>query len=355
MQAPMRFTYEAHPARVVFAAGSLGTIAGEVDRLGGTRVMVIASARLAPRVVELLGPRVVSTTTAAVVHVPADLAADALATARNCHADALVTVGGGSPIGLGKAIARETGLPILAVPTTYAGSEMTSVWGLSEGGIKRTGRDPRVRPRTAVYDPELTASLPRGVAGPSGLNAIAHAVEATYAPAVDPVTQLLAEEAVRTMARWLPRIAGEPGGDDEGARGGCLYAAWLAGVCLDRATMGIHHKLCHVLGGAFGLQHASLHAVILPYAAAFNRDAAPEAMRRLSRALSTDDVPSALHALAKQVGAPVSLASLGMRREDLDHAAELATKNPYDNPRPVDRAGVRALLESAFDGRPPAG
>jgi maleylacetate reductase len=284
--------------------------------------------------------------------VPIESAREARAHAKDVRADGLVAIGGGSTIGLAKAIALETGWPILAVPTTYAGSEMTSVWGITEGGVKRTGRDPKVRPRTVLYDPELVRDLPAKTAGPSGLNAVAHAMEALYARAVDPITALLAEESVRAIAAHLPgAVAGGVAAGD--AQAGVLYGAWLAGVCLDRAAMGVHHKLCHVLGGTFGLPHAEVHAVILPHAAAFNHDAAPEAMRRLGRALGSDDPPRALFALGARVGAPRSLAAIGMNEGDLDRAAAVATESPYDNPRPVERAAIRALLADAFAGKEP--
>ncbi|HEU4410928.1 MAG TPA: maleylacetate reductase [Polyangiaceae bacterium] len=354
MSAPAPFVYEAHPARVVFGAGALASLAGELDRLGVARALLFAPPALAPGLRDALGPRVAAVQTEAVMHVPVALAEAARGAAARAGADGLVAVGGGSTVGLAKAVALTTGLPVVAAPTTYAGSEMTSIWGLTDGGEKRTGRDPKVRPRTVIYDPELTRSLPPAVAGPSGLNALAHAVEALYARGLDPVTALLAEEAARALAEHLPRVVAPGGPADDGALAGALYGAWLAGVCLDRAAMGLHHKLCHTLGGAFDLPHAELHAVVLPHAAAFNREAAPDAMRRLARALGADDAPAGLFALARRVGAPASLAAIGLRAGDLDRAAELATRNPYDNPRPVDREGVRALLAAAFEGRAPA-
>jgi len=361
---PLQFTHEAHPARVVFGDGCRRRLAEEADRLGVRRALVIASPRLAAEVGALLGGRAVVALGGGVMHVPVETAAAAIAAAAEAGADGIVAVGGGSAIGLAKAVARSRGvpdgglrddLPILAVPTTYAGSEMTSIWGQTEGGQKRTGRDERVRPKIVLYDPELTDALPAELAAQSGLNAVAHAMEALYTPKLDPVIALLAEEAVAALARALPLVVADGQARDRAARSDVLYGAWLAGVCLDRATMGVHHKLCHVLGGSFGLPHAAVHAVVLPYAAAFNRDAAPEAMRRLGRALGAGalEAPAALFALGRRLQVPASLAAIGMRRGDLDRAAELATQSPYDNPRPVDRDGVRALLEEAFAGLAP--
>jgi maleylacetate reductase len=344
------FTYEPHPARVVFGAGARARLADEVGRMGILRPLLIAAPMHAAEA-RRVGLVAAGSFEETVMHVPVEVAARALDACRDVRADGLVAFGGGSAIGVAKAVARETNLPIVAVPTTYAGSEMTSVWGVTEGGEKKTGRDARVRPKTVIYDPELVLSLPRDIAGPSGLNAIAHAMEALYAADADPITQLFAEESVAKIAAALPRAVATA---DLAEVSDVVYGAWLAGVCLDRAAMGVHHKLCHVLGGTFGLAHAGVHSVILPYAAAFNRAAAPVAMTRLARALGGDDAPTALYALARSVDAPASLAALGMREEGLDRAADIAVRAPYANPRPVDRAGVRALLGDAFAGRAPS-
>ncbi|WP_131743027.1 maleylacetate reductase, partial [Actinomadura roseirufa] len=264
-------------------------------------------------------------------------------------ADGLVAVGGGSAIGLAKAVALTTGLPILAVPTTFAGSEMTPVWGITSGGVKRTGRDRRVLPRTVVYDPVLARSMPGATAAVSGINAMAHAAEALYAPDVTPVGAVLAEEAVRALAAALPAIAG---GDRDAVAEG-LYGAWLAGACLGSTTMGLHHKLCHVLGGTFGLPHAPTHAVVLPYVLAHNLPAAPEAARRLARALDAADPVAGLRALLDRLGTPRSLAELGLDAASVGKAAELAGRDPYANPRPAGPRELRALLEAALTGIPP--
>jgi maleylacetate reductase len=315
-------------------------------------VLVIGSKRLVGDANAKLGARRVATIDDVVMHVPIERATAARNLAREKNADGLVALGGGSAVGLAKAVAMELPLPILAMPTTYSGSEMTALWGLTENGIKRTGRDENVRPRIVIYDPELTTTLPANVAGPSALNAIAHAMEALYAPRVDPIVTLMAEESVRAIALFSPQIVSHASATDE-AWDGVLYGAWLAGVALDRTAAGVHHKICHVLGGTFKLPHAEVHSVILPYAAAFNFEAAPDAMKRLARALACAYAPLGLYELGRKVGAPASLAALGMKEEDLDRAADLATQNPYANPRPVDRAGVRQLLTDAFVGLAP--
>lgn len=285
------------------------------------------------------------------MHVPIETARTARETARRVAADCAVAIGGGSTIGLGKAIALDSGLPIVAIPTTYSGSEMTPIYGLTEQGVKRTGRDRKVLPRVVIYDPSLTLSLPIKVAGPSGINALAHCVEALYAENANPITSLMAAEGVHALARALPRLAKDPG--DVEARSDALYGAWLAGSALGNVAMGLHHKLCHALGGAFNLPHAELHTVILPYATRFNGEAAPEAMRVIAAGLGASDAGKGIYDLAKSIGAPLSLQEIGMPLEGLDRAAKLATESPYYNPRPVDYAGVRQLLEDAYYGRSP--
>jgi maleylacetate reductase len=228
---------------------------------------------------------------------------------------------------------------------------MTPIWGITEGGHKRTGRDPRVLPRTVLYDSTLTLSLPPSVSGPSGMNAIAHCVEALYAPDGNPVVSLMAEEGIRALAESLPVVVREPG--DLDARSRALYGAWLAGTSLATTSMGLHHKLCHTLGGRYNLPHAEVHTVILPHAAAYNAAAAPDAMRHIAAALVAEDAPGGLYDLAASIGAKTALKDIGMRVEDLDEAADLATRDPYANPAPVTREGVRRLLDDAYHGHRP--
>jgi maleylacetate reductase len=348
------FVYETQPVRVIFGAGSLAQLPAEVARLGATRALLLASSSQrepAEQAAALLGRLVAGVHMGAVMHVPVEVAQAARAEAARLGADVYVAIGGGSTIGLAKAIALDTGLPIIAVPTTYAGSEMTPVWGLTENGAKRTGRDERVRPRAVLFDPALTLGLPPAVAGPSGMNALAHCVEALYAPDGNPVIALMAEEGARALAASLPLIVSSP--ENPEARSDALYGAWLAGAALGAVTLGLHHKICHTLGGSFNLPHAETHAVILPHAAAYNAAAAPEAMARTARALGVASAPDGLFDLARSLGAPASLRELGMREEDLGRAAELATQSPYANPEPVTREGVRRLLDDAFHGRRP--
>jgi maleylacetate reductase len=349
------FTYDQLPARVFFGAGSIERLADEVSRLGATRALVLSTPgqrRLSEEGAHRLGVLSAGIYAEAVMHVPAETARAAIEVTQRIAADCLVAMGGGSTIGLAKAIARDTGIPIIAVPTTYAGSEMTPIFGITEAGVKRTGRDRRVLPRAVIYDPQLTLALPAHISAASGMNALAHCVEALYAPDGNPIISLMAAEGIRALARALPILVEDGGNLD--ARGDALYGAWLAGTALGATTMGLHHKLCHTLGGSFNLPHAEVHTIILPHATAYNRDAAPHAMRTIAVMLGTEDAAQGLYDLAARIGAPLALRDIGMPEDAIERAAELATENPYANPRPVDYAGVKQLLDGAYRGARPA-
>jgi maleylacetate reductase len=350
------FVFEPQPWRVVFGVGSLDRLAEEVGRLGVAKALVLCTPEqraTAEDVAQRLGERSVGVYDRAVMHVPVEVARAAREHAAALGADACVAVGGGSTIGLGKAIALEFGTPIIAVPTTYAGSEMTPIWGLTEAGVKKTGTDKRVLPRTVIYDPTLTLSLPPGLSGVSGMNAIAHCVEALYAQNANPVISLMAAEGIRALGASLPGVVAAPG--DLALRTTAQYGAWLAGASLGAASMSIHHKLCHTLGGTLNLPHAETHTAVLPHAVAYNRAAAPEAMAHIAAALGVADAATGLYDLAVAVGARTALRDLGMREADIERVADLATINPYWNPRPVTRDGVLALLQDAYNGRRPQG
>jgi maleylacetate reductase len=352
----LEFVYEALPGRVVFGAGSLERVADEVARLGAARALVVSTPGHRPFAEDAagrLGARAAGIWADARMHAPIDNVEAGRAEARRLAADCCVAIGGGTPIGLAKAIALELAVPIVAVPTTYAGSEMTPVLGITEGGIKRTRRDPKMLPKTVIYDPELTFTLPPAVSGPSGMNAIAHCVEALYAQDANPLTSLIAEEGIRALAASLPVVVHEP--EHGEARAEALYGAWLAGTALASVGMALHHKLCHTLGGTFDLPHAEVHTIILPHATAYNRAGAPAAMARIARALEAEDAATGLFDLAAALGARQSLSEIGLRASDLERAADLAAQSPYPNPTPITRAGLRALLEDAFHGRRPAG
>lgn len=345
------FLYSALPARVIFGCASIQKVKQEVQALGATRALVLCTPEqgaLAEKVAALLGDSFAGVFDRAVMHVPIETARQARDLAKRLGADCAVAVGGGSTTGLGKAIALDSGLPILAIPTTYAGSEMTPIYGITEAGLKKTGRDARVLPKTVIYDPELTLSLPMGLSVTSGINAIAHAAEGLYAHDGNPIMSMLAEEGIAAMGRALPLLKCSP--LDPGARSDALYGAWLCGTVLGHVGMALHHKLCHTLGGSFNLPHAETHTIVLPHALAYNAAAAPQAMHRIARALGSQNGPQAVFELALNNGAPVALKDIGMREEDLDQACEIAMQNQYPNPRPLERSALRQLLQNAFEG-----
>ena len=351
------FTYTGLPARVIFGKGSLQQLEAEIDRLGSRRALILSTPEQrsqAERIADILGSRAAGIFDKAVMHVPIETAREARAVAEKLGADCAIAIGGGSTTGLGKAIALDSGLPILAIPTTYAGSEMTPVYGLTEKGIKKTGRDIRVLPKTVIYDPELSATLPIEMSVTSGMNAIAHAAEGLYAQDGNPVMSLVAEEGIRAMSEGLGRIIQTP--EDLDARADCLYGAWLCSTVLGNVGMALHHKLCHTLGGSFNLPHAATHTIVLPHAIAYNAEAAPEAAKRIIRALGgkSESAGGALYDLAESLGAPMTLKSLGLTEADLDRATDIALANPYWNPRPIEREAIRHLLQNAYEGNRPA-
>ena len=348
------FVYTSHPARVVFGSGTLGQLGNELDRLGCSASLILSTPGHADQADDLrrqLADRAAGAFSGAAMHTPVEITEQAMAVVGDCSADCIVAIGGGSTIGLGKAIALRTDLPQIAIPTTYAGSEMTDILGQTENGVKTTLRSPKVRPETVIYDVDLTLTLPAALSGTSGLNAIAHAVEGLYARDCNPIVAMMAEEGIRALASALPGLAAAP--RDRALRADALYGAWLCGIVLGSVSMALHHKLCHTLGGTFELPHAQTHSILLPHAAAYNALAAPDAMARIARALGADNAPRALYDLARAIGAPAALRDLGMPEQGIDAAADLAGQNPYWNPRPVEPDAIRGLIARAWAGAPP--
>nr|AAT99371.1 TfdF2 [Sphingomonas sp. TFD44] len=348
------FISQAPATRVVFGEGAMSELQSEISRLSIGRAFFLSTAAQRETIAiarESMPDIFAGEFADAAMHTPVAVTNAALAAMREVEADGLVSIGGGSAIGLGKALALRSGIPHIAVPTTYAGSEMTSILGQTEDGVKTTMRDPAVQPATVLYDVNLTLTLPAKTSGVSGLNAIAHAVEALYAIDADPIILLMAEEGIRALAGSLPRIGKDT--QDIEARSDALYGAWLCAVCLGRTTIALHHKLCHVLGGTFDLPHAETHAAVLPHAWAYNAPAVPEAAAKLRRALATDRPAQLLFDMTASFGAPTALRDLGMPKDGIDRAIELIFKNPYANPRPLEPDAIRALLEDVWAGRRP--
>ena len=347
--------YEVLPGRVRFGIGALATVPEEAGRLGRRMLLLdgLTDPSVAAGLAASLGDLHAATLTIARQHVPASLASEAAARLADSGADTVIALGGGSAIGVAKILARRSGVAILAIPTTYAGSEMTPVWGLTDEQEKLTGRDLAVLPATVIYDPELTVSFPPAASGASGMNAVAHCVEALWVPGATPVSDAFALDGLARLSEALPRVVATPA--DLSARVDAQAGAWLAGRAFALAGGGLHHGTCHVLGGSFELPHAETHAAVLPAVTAFQRDRAPGALLRIARALDAADAVEGLSALASAVGADRGLAALGLAEADLDRAAEqVARRRPE-----VTVAQARMILKTAMDpggsvGPPPS-
>jgi maleylacetate reductase len=303
------------------------------------------------KLAESLGGLAVGVFAGAAMHTPVDVTEQAMKVVADTGADCVVSLGGGSTTGLGKAIAYRTDLLQLVIPTTYAGSEVTNILGQTEGGKKTTVRDAKILPEIVIYDPALTLGLPVAMSVTSGLNAMAHAIEGLYAEDRNPISSLMAVEGLKAFATSLPIVVREP--KDLEARSQALYGAWLCGTVLGAVGMSLHHKICHTLGGSFDMPHAETHAVMLPHTAGFNAAAARQELAPAADIFG-GSIGGGLWDFAKSLGAPLSLRELGLSAADLDRAAEIAVQNPYYNPRPIDRASIRALLQAAWEGRRPS-
>jgi maleylacetate reductase len=348
------FSCNLNPARIIFGSGSLARVADEIRGQGCTQALVLSTPFQKADAESLhtqLGELSVGVFADAAMHTPISVTEQAMAAYDQTNADCIVALGGGSTIGLGKAIAYRINCPQIVVATTYAGSEVTPILGQTEDGQKTTLRDERVLPAVVIYDADLTKDLPVGMSVTSGLNAMAHAVEAVYAQDRNPVSTLQAVEGVRALRDALPVIVRDA--EDIEARSLALYGSWLCGTVLGTVGMALHHKICHTLGGSFDLPHAETHAIMLPHTASFNSIAAMEETHSLAE-LFGGDLGVGLWGFAKELGAPMALRDLGLREADLDVAADLATRNPYWNPRPVERSDIRALLQRAWEGAEPA-
>ncbi len=347
------FEYHSNPSRVIFGSGTIKRVPDELSRLQLSRPLILCTPQQVSQADDLrnvLDGRTAGTFAEAAMHTPVEVTEKALGAVRSADADCLISIGGGSTTGLGKAISVRTGLYHLTIPTTYAGSEMTPILGETAGGKKTTRTDSRILPGTVIYDVDLTMTLPVALSATSGVNAIAHAVEALYARNGNPVINLLAKEGVRALSASLPELVEDP--SSKAARSSALYGAWLCGTCLGSVGMSLHHKLCHTLGGSFNLPHAETHTIVLPHALAYNCPAVPGAMKMLAEVLpgSDGDAIRGLNVLLDKLRVKRGLKDFGMQEEDVDKAADIALGNPYWNPRPVERAPVRELIRRAWSG-----
>ncbi|KAL7622533.1 hypothetical protein AAE478_008040 [Parahypoxylon ruwenzoriense] len=347
------FEYNASPARIVFGSGTIKKIPEELSRAKVSEPFLLSTPQQVSHVEllkDILGDVVSGVFTEATMHTPVEVTARALEQLRSSGADSIISIGGGSTVGLGKALSIRTGLFHLTVPTTYAGSEVTPILGETDGGKKTTRSDPKILPSVVVYDVDLTMTLPVGLTATSGVNAIAHAVEALYARNTNPIINLLAQEGTKALASSLPVLISEP--SSLAARSSALYGAWLCGTCLGSVGMSIHHKLCHTLGGSFNLPHSETHTIVLPHALSYNAPKVPAAMEALAAALpgSEGDATRGLNILLQKLKVERGLKALGMQESDIDKAADIAVSNPYWNPRPIERGPIRELIRRALAG-----
>jgi maleylacetate reductase len=350
------FIFPGLTTRVVFGAGTMARVEEEVRRLGHDKALVLSTPHQkadAEKLAESLRGLAVGIFPGAVMHTPVEVTDRALQAFRASGASAVVSLGGGSTTGLGKAIAVRTGADQVVIPTTYAGSEMTDILGETAAGEKTTRRSPDIRPETVIYDVDLTMSLPIGLTVTSAMNAIAHAMEAFYAPDRNPVIELMGKDAMAAFRDALPRLIGNP--QDRAARAQALYAAWCCSTALGYVSMALHHKLAHVFGGSFDTPHAETHAILLPYTTAFNESAVPDLLRPIAEAFGGDSAGGGLWDFAQSVGSPLSLKAIGVKEADLDRATAMAVKNAYVNPRPIEPGSIRELLQAAWDARRPVG
>ena len=348
------FKYEALTQRVVFGPGTRRGVGEEVERLGLGRTVVISTPQqrdMAEEISALLGSKCALVLPEAVMHTPVHVTEAALEKISGAGVDCIISVGGGSTTGLGKAIALRTDLPQIVLPTTYAGSEATPILGQTENGRKTTQRTMKVLPEVVIYDVDLSLSLPTGLTVTSGINAIAHAVEALYAQDRNPMVTLFALEGISALVRALPVITRDP--SNEAARSDVLYGAWACGTCLGSVTMALHHKACHTLGGSFDLPHSETHTVMLPHAIAYNEKAVPGLLRPAAELLGTPSLAEGLFELAQSLGAPTRLGDIGMPQDGLDAAADMIAATAYWNPRPVECNAIRRMLDDAYYGRMP--
>ncbi|WP_027051431.1 maleylacetate reductase [Mesorhizobium erdmanii] len=348
------FVYNGNPGRVIFGRGTISRLGEEADRLGVQRILVLSTpgqANQAAGIARNLGNRYIGLYAKARMHTPTDTTAEAMELIQSLRADAVLAIGGGSTIGLGKAIAFRTDIPQVVVPTTYAGSEATPILGETENGRKVTKSSAKILPEVIVYDVDLTLTLPLAMSVTSGMNAIAHAVEALYAREANPVISLMATEGIGAIVGALPLLKDDP--HNIMGRRDALYGAWLCGICLGSVGMALHHKICHTLGGMFDLPHAQLHTAVLPHAVAYNQNSALEAMARIKASLGWTDPAAALYKLALELGAKMSLRELGMKADGIEPALAQMLSNPYWNPRKLEEGPLRKLLIQAFEGTEP--
>ena len=348
------FQFECHSPTVLFGAGRVTDLAGRLDQIGKSRALLVTTkggARRYREVAEVLASRLRASFDGALPHCPLEVANAALDAFRQRECDAVVTVGGGSTVGLGKYIAAETGAPHIALPTTLSGSEMTPLFGVLVNGEKRTRREPRALANTVIVDPVLAQSLPIRETATTGMNALAHCIEALYVPKSNPLTSQLALTGIDILYRALKKLAYEP--TDLEARTEAAYGATIGGLMVNSVGIGMHHRICHVLGGRFEVPHGESNCVVLPHVLAYNASAIPEACAMMELAMGTHPAV-ALQRLVSDLGAPVALRESGVPVDSIATIAGECFHHIDHNPLPVDEAAVLKLLQAAWAGQEPS-
>jgi len=349
------FTYTPLAIKICFGNGRFSELEQIVSSYSANRILILSTNSdrakdLAKKAGGQLENKVVGYFDECLEQVPVDNAKKVQSLAERLAVDCVVCIGGGSTIGHGKAVALKRNITLIHIVTTYSGSEMTISQGFQEGGIKRHTHDARMQANCVIYDPVLTTSLPPWVSGPSGMNAMAHCVEALYGEYANPVSDLLAASGIRALADALPKVVQNP--DDLAARGDALYGAYMSGLSLS-AGMALHHQVAHVLGGSFGVPHAIAHTLALPHTIAYNREAVPSAMAKLMAALRSEDGPLGLYDLARNLNINMKLQDHGFTAENIDRAVNLILENPKNNPRALNSTAIREMFVDMVEGRPP--
>jgi maleylacetate reductase len=346
------FVYQSQAVRVLFGCGTVQSAPAELEFHKRDRALILctgSSRATAERIQSQVPGRIVDIYQLPKAGDARERYARLVDHAKAKNADSLLVIGGGSPIGFAKTVSANTGLRSVAVVTTYSGSEMASSWSIGAGKDRFAGENDDALPLTAIYDPDLTLSLPPRVSAASGMNAMAHAVETLYGPDLNPVVEPLAAKAVALLGASLPTIVQTPG--NIAARTDALYGAWLAAAF--RAQAGVEHALAQRIRQNFGFDHSHCHAIFTPYAIAFNRTAAPRAMEQIASALGAKDAGQGLYDLNVRIGLPTGLKGLGMKETDIPQAVEIMAAPKFVNPRPVSQDDISNLITQAFHGEAP--
>lgn len=363
------FHYTSFAQEITFAPGALAQLREAVERFGWRRILLCTSHSMQRNgyvnsIKASLGDSLVAVFDQVQPHVQDVQVKEALGLAAENNVDAVIGMGGGSPIGMAKAIGFQTHVPIIAIPTTYAGSEMTPVYGITHTDEnpprKVTVNDPKIVPTLVIYDPQLTLDLPPELTASTGINALAHCIEALYSKTRNPLSTAAATSSVQHIHNALLNCYQD--GHNLDARTEMLLSAHLAGLSLASVSMGLHHGLCHVLGGSANVPHGIANGIILPHAIRFNAEAtatqllpAAEAMNISVNRTSSTGVIEALahhiHELIGQMNLSQRLRDVGVSESDIPHLAQIAFQNRtiQNNPKPItDPMQLEQILRDAW-------